>query len=109
MDDEEFIEQFETCTLPKECFHHRDHIRLTWLYLHRHSVIEALTMVSEGIKKFASSHGKADRYHETITWAYVFLIHERIARAGREQTWEEFAGANLDLLDWEDSHSEDLL
>ena len=57
----------------------------------------------EGIKRFAAFHGKAERYHETITWAYFFLIRERVARIGFEQTWEEFISSNQDLFDWKDS------
>lgn len=102
-DDEEFIVRFENCTLPPECFHHRDHIRLSWLYLRHYDPIDALTRVSEGIKRFAAFNGKAERYHETITWAYFFLIRERVKRIGFAQTWTEFASANEDLFDWKDS------
>jgi hypothetical protein len=49
----------------------------------------------------ATANGKSDRYHETITWAFLLLIRERIARAGRLQTWTEFSAANEDLLSWE--------
>jgi hypothetical protein len=34
---------------------------------------------------------------------YVFLIHERVQRAGREQSWAEFAAGNADLLDWKNN------
>jgi hypothetical protein len=102
-DDEEFIESFESCRLPPECFNHPDHVRLAWLYLKRYDTLEALSRVSEGIKRFASFNGKAARYHETITWAYFFLIRERVARMGSEQSWEGFIAANADLFDWKDS------
>ena len=99
--DEEFIRQFEACTLPAEFFHHQDHVKLAWLYLQRYSLLEALQRFSAGIKRFAAAQGKTDLYHETITWAYVFLIHERMKRAGGKQGWEEFAPANPDLLNWQ--------
>jgi hypothetical protein len=101
--DDEFIVSFENCTLPPELFHHRDHIRLSWLYLRRCEPIEALGKLSESIKRFATFHGKADRYHETITWAYFFLIRERVERIGFEQSWEEFITHNEDLFDWKDN------
>jgi len=31
--------------------------------------------------------GKADRYHETITWAYLLLLNERIRRSDPIVTW----------------------
>ena len=103
LNDEEFVRQFEACTLPAECFHHRDHVKLAWLYLQRHSLLETVQKFSEGIKRFAAAHGKSDLYHETITWAYVFLIHERRQRAGGEQSWEAFGAVNPDLMNWQTS------
>ena len=102
-DDDEFIKRFENCTLRPDQFHHREHIRLTWLYLGRYGPIPALDRVSKGIRNLAAAFGKADRYHETITWAYVFLIHERMTRAAAEQAWEQFVEANPDLFDWKES------
>src|SRR5262245_12917535 len=103
MDDAEFIEQFETGALAKEDFHHRDHVKVVWLYLRRYPALEALQRFTTGLKHFAALHGKANLYHETITWAYVFLIRERTRRATAGQSWEEFAAANADLLDWQNS------
>jgi hypothetical protein len=36
MTDEEFLRAFEACELSNGCFHHRDHIRLAWIYVHRY-------------------------------------------------------------------------
>ena len=49
------------------------------------------------------AQGKPNLYHETITWAYLFLIHERIARGDGVQDWERFAEQNPDLLQWKPS------
>ncbi|HMG75677.1 MAG TPA: hypothetical protein VK582_19410 [Pyrinomonadaceae bacterium] len=103
MQDEELIERFESCTLAGAEFHHRDHVRVAWLYLRSNSVLETLSRFSEGLKRFATANGKPNLYHETITWAYVFLIHERMQRHGREQGWAEFADRNADLFDWKDN------
>jgi hypothetical protein len=103
MTDEEFINQFEACTLPSGSFHHRDHVKLAWLYLQRYPMLETLVRFSEGLKRFAAANGKHNLYHETITWAYVFLIYERVKRAGGKQSWEEFVAANPDLFDWQNS------
>lgn len=98
MTDDELLEQFEKATL--ESFHHADHLRVAFVYLSRHSVLRALEKFSEGLKRFAAARGKEGLYHATITWAYVLLIQERMARAGRAQRWEEFAGENPDLFLW---------
>jgi len=102
MTDEEFIDGFENCTLPAASFHHEQHVRVVWLYLRRYSVLETLRRFSENLKRFATANGKPNLYHETITWAYVFLIHERICHNG-EQSWDEFKQANAELLDWKNN------
>jgi hypothetical protein len=103
MKDEEFVQRFEACTLPAESFHHPDHVRVVWLYLHSYPVLETLARFSQGLKRFVKANGKANRYHETITWAYVLLINERMSRSRPEQNWEEFVDSNADLFDWKNS------
>ena len=97
MHDREFVAAFEDCTLPPDQFSHRAHVRLAWLYLSEGSLLEALTRFVEGLKRYAGSLGASAKYHETVTWAYMFLIHERMERAPAE-TFEEFAAANADLF-----------
>jgi hypothetical protein len=103
MNDEEFIQCFESCTLPAESFRHGDHVRAVWLYLRCYSLLETLVRFSDGLKRFATANGKANLYHETITWAYVLLINERIERSGPEQSWAQFVDSNVDLFDWKNS------
>ena len=97
MDDRDFLEAFEACTLPPELFSHRSHVRLAWLYLRDGSLLDTLPRYSEGIKRYAGSLGASAKYHETITWAYLFLIHERMQRAAYT-TFDDFAAANADLF-----------
>ncbi|MFZ0798544.1 MAG: hypothetical protein WCA13_18375 [Terriglobales bacterium] len=100
MTGDELIKQFEDGTTPADTFHHADHVRLAFEYLCRYSVLEALGRFSDALKRFAAAQGKPQLYHETITWAYLLLMRERMARAGYAQTWEEFAERNADLLMW---------
>ncbi len=100
MTETEFVQRFEDATLPSDAFHHRDHVRLAWLYLRRYPALEALTRFAEGLKRFAAAHGHPGLYHETITWAFLFLIRERMAG---EETWDDFAAKNPDLLTWKPS------
>jgi hypothetical protein len=101
MTGDELIEQFECSTTPADSFHHADHVRLAFEYLRRYAVLEALERFSAALKRYAAAQGKAQLYHETITWAYLFLIRERMVRTSGPQTWEEFASDNPDLLTWE--------
>jgi hypothetical protein len=98
---DDLIAQFEGGATPPESFHHADHVRLAFEYLSRYSALEALARFSDALKHFALAHGKANLYHETITWAYILLIRERMARGVvGVQTWNEFAALNPDLLIW---------
>jgi hypothetical protein len=100
MGGDELIRQFEEGFTPAATFHHGDHVRLAFEYLRRYPALEALRLFSDALQRFAAAQGKADRYHETITWAYLLVIRERIARAGGVPTWEEFAARNEDLFIW---------
>ena len=73
---------------------------MAFAYLSLYPVLEALQNFCSGLKQFAKAQGKENLYHETITWAYVFLVRERMSGA---QEWECFASANPDLLNWKNS------
>lgn len=95
----ELIYRFESDTLEEE-FHHADHVRLAFAYLCEYGPREALERFCIALKRYAAARGKDRLYHETITYAYFFLIRERMARCG-PVTWEEFARLNSDLFTWE--------
>jgi hypothetical protein len=97
---DQLIKQFEDGTTPPGTFHHVDHVRLAFEYLYCYPALEALEKFSAALRRFAAAQGKPQLYHETITWTYLLLIRERMARAGCSQTWEEFAERNPDLLIW---------
>ena len=100
MTDEQTIEQFEQSRAPGGSFHHVDHVRVAFAYLTSYPFLEAVEKFSAALKRFALAQGKPGLYHETITWAYLFLIRERLARVGQTLSWEEFAEQNPDLLVW---------
>jgi hypothetical protein len=95
----ELIEEFEQSPAPGG-FHHVDHVRMAFAYVTCYPILEAVAKFTAALKRFAAAQGKPRLYHETITWAYLLLIHERVGRGGREQTWEEFARDHSDLLVW---------
>jgi len=104
MSDDDLISQLEECTLPEQHFHHADHLHAAWAYLTRFPATEAIARFSGAVRRYAASMGKADRYHETITWAYLLLINERITRSqDPAKTWQQFAALHSDLFDWKNS------
>ena len=102
MDDQELVEAFESTTLPGDQFPHAAHVRVGWFYLCHHPLLEAMVRFKVALQRFATAQGKPERYHETITIAYLLLIAERLAGA-RGLSWLEFAERNPDLLRWQPS------
>jgi hypothetical protein len=98
MSNQELIRRFEDGHVG-DSFHHADHVHLAFAYLSEYPVLAALQKFAAALKRFATACGKPQLYHETITHAYFFLIHERMARA-EGADWEEFAHRNSDLLVW---------
>lgn len=96
--DQEFVEAFETCRLPIEQFHHRDHLRLAWIYLRRLGVPAAAVRLGESIRRYAAHHGKPEKYHETVTVAWLRLLAGSANRSGAS-SFEELLAASPDLLD----------
>ena len=46
MSDEEFLREFENCSLPGDAFHHTEHVRVAFLYLGRYGVLQAIERMS---------------------------------------------------------------
>jgi hypothetical protein len=102
MDDTTLVMGFEQGTLPKESFGHREHVRVAWIFVRRYGLPEALARFAGALRQFAAAKGAPELYHQTITWAYLLLIDERLARHAAE-SWDEFATTNSDLLAWSPS------
>ena len=103
MNDSDFVDAFEACAIASTDFHHADHVRLAWIYLRRHSLLEAIERFTTSLQRFAARHGVPGLYHETITWAYMLLVHERMQRDGASCEWKSFCAANGDLFAWKPS------
>lgn len=101
MTGDELIHEFERGAIPAGSFHHPDHVQLAFAYLTKYPVLQALEKFVIALQRFAAAQGKAQLYNETITFAYFFLIRERIARS-TATGWEEFSRQNSDLLIWKE-------
>ena len=99
MTNQELIRCFENDEVQEDSFHHADHVRLAFAYLCEYPVLQALEKFASALKRFAAARGKTQLYNETITCAYFFLIHERMARCEGVE-WEKFADENPNLLTW---------
>lgn len=101
-DDEEIarvVAAFEACTLPPSEFHHRQHLQVAWWLLRAETLLPAMGRFVASLKRYATHIGKPELYHETITLAYLLLVHERLERGGRDRSWAQFAGEHPELFE----------
>jgi hypothetical protein len=96
--DAEFLQALEACELPESAFGHAAHVRAAYLYLREMGFAESLVRMRRTIQNFAEHLGKPDRYHETITVAYIALIQQHIAERGHGGGWSGFARENPELF-----------
>jgi hypothetical protein len=98
MTDTEFLTNLEGCRLPAADFNHEAHVRLGYLCLWGQEFPAALARVRALIKNYAKSIGKDSLYDETITVAFLKLIHEHMRRCGDAGGWDAFKEQNPELL-----------
>ena len=102
MDDSALIKQFEDTTLPMELWDHRQHVKTAYLYLLRHPFDEAIDKMRSGLQAYNAVHGVPDEitrgYHETLTQAWMRLVHVTLQLYGRCDTADVFVDANSQLL-----------
>ena len=98
MTDDEFLRALETCELPESAFGHAAHVRAAYLYLREEDFSGALERTRRAIRAYARHLGKPERYHETITVAYLALIQQHKCQRGDAGGWPAFERDNPELL-----------
>jgi hypothetical protein len=96
--DDAFLAALEDGSLPAAAFDHAAHVRAGYLYLKRRGFIGGMAAFRDSLRRFAARHGAPQKYHETITVAYLALIHDRIHAAPADEVWPDFAARNADLF-----------
>lgn len=97
--DEDFLRAFEHLSLPANLFHHREHLRVAWLYLNSSDASRAAERMTVGIRQFASHHGATQKYHHTLTLAWMRLVAASLVETPEDYTFEKFLAAHPDLTD----------
>jgi hypothetical protein len=98
MNPEKLASAFEAGTVAPADFGHAEHVCLAWHYLSRDPLLVAARRVCDGLRRYTRSVGVADKYHETVTLAWLLLVHERRALGGGDG-WAAFRRGNPDLFD----------
>ena len=93
-----FDELFAEVTRSAPRFGHRQHVHLTWLAVRRCGRSAAIDLVSQGIQRTARYAGAPQKYHATVSRAWVELIAHHVAADGTDD-FDAFAEGNAPLLD----------
>lgn len=73
-------DRLERCLLPKENFHHRDHLTVAVVYLYAADLETAIDRMRATLKRFAGYHHLSGLYHETLTRFWVQQVDQRLDR-----------------------------
>jgi hypothetical protein len=74
LSDDDFVQAFLSGALTPAEFHHRDHLWLAWCLVRQRGMESATHTITAGIRTFATRHGQAGKYHETMTRFWVRLV-----------------------------------
>ena len=94
MTDAEFLHAFEDTSL--EPFHHRDHLRVTYLYLRQFGEAGTRERLGPAILRYAAARNGAEKYHQTITLAWIRLVAVALENA---RDFDAMLGEHPELLD----------
>lgn len=98
LNDDAFLAALEDGRLPAKAFGHAAHVRAAYLYLRRDGFIGGMARFRDALRAFAARLKVPEKYHETITVAFLALINERLQEAKAGEQWPDFAARNQDLF-----------
>src|SRR6476646_10706856 len=84
--------------------HDRDHIKVAYLYLRLQPLEDAITKVRTGLQALAIAWGAPvddleKGYHETMTQAWVRLVHLGLTDRGAAESADAFCDQHPELME----------
>ena len=93
-----FEDLFAEVMTTSDHFGHRQHVHLTWLAVRTVGTDAAVPLVSDGIQATARYAGAPQKYHATMSRAWVVLVGHH-TDADPVDDFDRFAEGNPELLD----------
>jgi hypothetical protein len=92
------LERFEQGLIDPADFDHEAHVRMAYAMCAHYPFDEALARFARGLRALCARAGSPQKYHMTVTVAFLSLVAERrIATVA--SGWSDFIAANAELLD----------
>jgi hypothetical protein len=104
VDEDSFVRSFEACQYPNDQFKHLDHVRLAWIYIRRWGARAAEERIARSIYRFALSLGHGEKYHATITTAWMRLVHSAYCSTPAIEDFDRFISSHAWLADKRNIH-----
>ncbi len=102
MNDETLLRRFEAADLTSDEWHHREHVRLAYLYLLRYPPDDALGRMRSGLLALNAAQRVPETlergYHETLTRGWMHLMAVALAEHGPGADSESFLEVHSHLL-----------
>ena len=92
----ELFRHMEAGTLHTCDFDHQAHIGVAYQALESYPFFDAMAVFARGIQAAAAASGASDKFHATVTMAFLSLIAERRANADYKDA-ADFVARNQDL------------
>lgn len=98
--DQAYLKSFLNLTLDPTTFHHKQHLQIAYTLLVNHPASEAMDILRQGLQRLLSHIGApADKYHETITRAWLLIVKHAMATSQYCDSFDTFINGHAGLLD----------
>ena len=103
MDTARLVSSFEQTTLSRECWTHETHVHVAWYYARTRCPEDAIEAMRRGIRKYNEvigiESGQHSGYHETVTVAWMRIMHDLVQGRAEDEGFDEFLEAHPELLE----------
>ncbi|MGZ3424270.1 MAG: hypothetical protein ACXWUG_13885 [Polyangiales bacterium] len=96
------VTAFENGTVDPKAFHHREHLYVAWCYLRELPLEEALARYVRNLRALTRTLGVPEKYHATMTWAYLALLDGLMQEPELRESFEALANKHPSLFDAKD-------
>ena len=97
MEEEELLRRLADGSLPASEFSHRNHVRAAWHCLRGGDPLpQAAHRFRDLLLDYVRGVGAQDKFHLTLTLAFMHIIHARMGSPG--EAWPAFEARNPDLF-----------
>ncbi|MFN2404432.1 MAG: hypothetical protein ABR594_00100 [Pyrinomonadaceae bacterium] len=84
---EDIVRGFETCTMPGDDFHHREHLVVAVYYLQTLSPGDAVARMRAALLRFLAHHGEdIQKYSEEVTVFWIDQVATRLESISADVT-----------------------